>query len=105
MNATTATSVAGSRQNSWRAVIAASIGNALEWFDLVVYGFFAGTISKLFFPTGDDTVSLLLTLGTFGVSFFMRPLGAILIGAYADRSGRKAALSLSIMLMFIGTLL
>jgi MHS family proline/betaine transporter-like MFS transporter len=89
----------------WRAVISASIGNALEWFDLVVYGFFAGTIAKLFFPTGDDTVSLLLTLGTFGVSFFMRPLGAIVIGAYADRAGRKKALTLSIMLMFIGTLL
>lgn len=89
----------------WRAVISASIGNALEWFDLVVYGFFAATISKLFFPTGDDTVSLLLTLGTFGVSFFMRPLGAIVIGAYADRAGRKAALTLSIMLMFTGTLL
>jgi len=89
----------------WRAVVAASIGNALEWFDLVVYGFFAATISKLFFPTGDDTVSLLLTLGTFGVSFFMRPLGAVLIGAYADRAGRKAALTLSIVLMFTGTLL
>ncbi len=60
----------------WRAVVAASIGNALEWFDLVVYGFFAITISRLFFPAGNDTVSLLLTLGTFGVSFFMRPLGA-----------------------------
>jgi MHS family proline/betaine transporter-like MFS transporter len=89
----------------WRAVISAAIGNALEWFDLVVYGFFAGTIAKLFFPTGDDTVSLLLTLGTFGVSFFMRPLGAIVIGAYADRAGRKKALTLSIVLMFIGTLM
>ncbi len=89
----------------WRAVVSASIGNALEWFDLVVYGFFAATISKLFFPTGDDTVSLLLTLGTFGVSFFMRPLGAVLIGAYADRVGRKQALTLTIVLMFTGTLM
>ncbi|MGF6550317.1 MFS transporter [Paraburkholderia youngii] len=105
MNATTAASVAGSRQNSWRAVAAASIGNALEWFDLVVYGFFAVTISKLFFPGGNDTVSLLLTLGTFGVSFFMRPLGAIVIGAYSDRAGRKAALTLSILLMMSGTLI
>jgi MHS family proline/betaine transporter-like MFS transporter len=105
MNATTAASVAGSRQNSWRAVVAASIGNALEWFDLVVYGFFAVTISKLFFPAGNDTVSLLLTLGTFGVSFFMRPLGAIVIGAYSDRAGRKAALTLSIALMMGGTLI
>ena len=105
MNATTAAGIVGSRRNSWRAVIAASIGNALEWFDLVVYGFFAVTIAKLFFPTGNDTVSLLLTLGTFGVSFFMRPLGAIVIGAYADRVGRKAALTLSILLMMSGTLI
>jgi MHS family proline/betaine transporter-like MFS transporter len=92
------------KQNGvWRTVVATSIGNALEWFDLVVYGFFAVIIAKLFFPTGNDTVSLLLTLGTFGVSFFMRPLGAIVIGAYADRAGRKAALTLSILLMMIGT--
>ena len=89
----------------WRAVVAASIGNALEWFDLVIYGFFAVVISRLFFPAGNDTVSLLLTLGTFGVSFFMRPLGAIVLGAYADRAGRRAALSLSILLMMAGTLI
>jgi MHS family proline/betaine transporter-like MFS transporter len=105
MNATTSASLAASRPNSWRVVVAASIGNALEWFDLVVYGFFAVVIAKLFFPTGNDTVSLLLTLGTFGVSFFMRPLGAIVIGAYADRAGRKAALTLSILLMMSGTLI
>jgi MFS transporter, MHS family, proline/betaine transporter len=105
MNATTSASLAASRPDSWRVVVAASIGNALEWFDLVVYGFFAVLIAKLFFPTGNDTVSLLLTLGTFGVSFFMRPLGAIVIGAYADRAGRKAALTLSILLMMGGTLI
>ncbi|WP_449412790.1 MFS transporter [Pandoraea soli] len=91
--------------HAWRVIVSASIGNALEWFDLVVYGFFAVTIAKLFFPTGNDTVSLLLTLGTFGVSFFMRPLGAIVVGAYADRAGRKAALTLSILMMMVGTLL
>ncbi len=91
--------------HAWRVIVSASIGNALEWFDLVVYGFFAVTIAKLFFPTGNDTVSLLLTLGTFGVSVFMRPLGAIVIGAYADRAGRKAALTLSILMMMVGTLL
>jgi MHS family proline/betaine transporter-like MFS transporter len=90
---------------AWRLIAAASIGNALEWFDLVVYGFFAVTIAKLFFPAGNDTVSLLLTLGTFGVSFFMRPLGAVVLGVYADRAGRKAALTLSILLMMAGTLL
>ncbi|VVE10834.1 membrane protein [Pandoraea iniqua] len=91
--------------HAWRVIVSASIGNALEWFDLVVYGFFAVTIAKLFFPTGNDTVSLLIALGTFGVSFFMRPLGAIVIGVYADRAGRKAALTLSILLMMVGTLL
>ncbi|WP_338926401.1 MFS transporter [Mycetohabitans endofungorum] len=93
------------RPKVWRAVAAASIGNALEWFDLVAYGFFAVVISRQFFPAGNDTISLLLTLGTFGVSFFMRPLGAIVLGAYADRAGRRAALSLSILLMMVGTLI
>ncbi|MCW0044890.1 MFS transporter, partial [Burkholderia pseudomallei] len=104
MHAVTSSRSIVSSPRVWRAVVAASIGNALEWFDLVVYGFFAVTISKLFFPAGNDTVSLLLTLGTFGVSFFMRPLGAIVLGAYADRAGRKAALTLSIRLMMSGTL-
>ncbi|QSN64254.1 MFS transporter [Caballeronia sp. M1242] len=92
-------------RRKWRIILAASIGNALEWFDLVIYGFFAVTISKLFFPNGNETISLLLTLGTFGVSFFMRPLGAVVLGVYADKAGRKAALTLSILLMMIGTLL
>ncbi|MFZ5692383.1 MAG: MFS transporter [Pseudomonadota bacterium] len=87
----------------WRTVAAASIGNALEWFDFIIYGFFALTMAKLFFPTGNETVSLLLALATFGVPFFMRPLGAIVIGNYADRHGRKAAFTLTIVLMMIGT--
>jgi MHS family proline/betaine transporter-like MFS transporter len=87
----------------WRAVAAASIGNALEWFDFIIYGFFAILMAKLFFPTGDETVSLLLALATFGVPFFMRPLGAIVIGNYADRHGRKSAFTLTILLMMVGT--
>jgi MHS family proline/betaine transporter-like MFS transporter len=87
----------------WRTVAAASIGNALEWFDFIIYGFFALTMAKLFFPTGDETVSLLLALATFGVPFFIRPLGAIVIGNYADRHGRKAAFTLTILLMMAGT--
>jgi MHS family proline/betaine transporter-like MFS transporter len=88
-----------------RVIVAASIGNALEWFDILVYGFFAATISKLFFPSADETVSLVLTLGTFAVSYVVRPLGALVLGAYADRVGRKAALMMSIRLMMLGTLL
>lgn len=88
-----------------RVIVAASIGNALEWYDVIVYGFFAATISKLFFPSADETVSLLLALGTFAVAYVVRPLGAVVLGAYADRVGRKAALMLSIRLMMLGTLL
>jgi MFS transporter, MHS family, proline/betaine transporter len=92
-------------RSSLRIVTAASIGNALEWFDLLIYGYFAVTISRLFFPTADQTASLLLALGTFGVAYLVRPLGAIVLGAYADRAGRKASLMVSILLMMIGTLL
>ncbi|MFE2186370.1 MFS transporter [Streptomyces sp. NPDC059455] len=88
-----------------RVIIAASIGNALEWFDILVYGFFAATISKQFFPTADETVSLLLTLGTFAVAYVVRPLGALVLGGYADRAGRKRALMVSIRLMMVATLL
>jgi MHS family proline/betaine transporter-like MFS transporter len=89
--------------NQRRVIVAASIGNALEWFDFAIYGFFAATIARLFFPTESETASLLLTFATFGVAFIMRPIGALVIGSYADRKGRKAALSLSIVLMVLGT--
>jgi MFS transporter, MHS family, proline/betaine transporter len=55
-----------------RVILAASIGNALEWFDFLIYGYFAVTISKLFFPTGNEAASLLLALGTFGASYLVR---------------------------------
>ena len=86
-----------------RAIIAATIGNGLEWFDFTVYSFFAVIIAKLFFPTGNDMTSFLLTVATFGVGFFMRPVGAIVLGVYADRVGRKAALTLTILMMALGT--
>lgn len=92
------------RPPTWLTIGAASIGNALEWFDLLMYGYLAVTLSKLFFPSGNETVSLLLTFGTFGASYLIRPLGAILLGAYADKVGRKASMVLSIRLMMIGTL-
>ncbi|AOY94162.1 MFS transporter [Cupriavidus sp. USMAA2-4] len=86
-----------------KAILAATIGNGLEWFDFTVYSFFAVIIAKLFFPTGNDLTSFLLTVATFGVGFFMRPVGAIVLGVYADRVGRKAALTLTILLMALGT--
>src|ERR1051326_8573901 len=86
-------------------IIAATIGSVLEWFDFLVYGFFAVTIAEVFFPVGNPTVSLLITFGTFGLSYLVRPLGAIVVGTYTDRAGRKAGLTLSIGLMLIGTTL
>ena len=88
---------------STRVVIAATVGNSLEWFDFLIYGYFAVTIAQLFFPSRDPTVSLLETLGAFGLAYLVRPLGAIVIGAYTDRRGRRAGLTLSILLMMIGT--
>lgn len=80
-------------------IVAVSIGNALDWFEIVVYGYFAGIISTLFFPADTPGVSLLLTFLTFGVTFVVRPFGAVVLGAYADRYGRKSAIQLSIVLM------
>lgn len=88
-----------------RAIIATVLGNGLEWFDFTVYSFFAVIIAKLFFPTGNELTSLLLSVATFGVGFFMRPVGGIVLGVYADKIGRKAALSLTILLMAAGTAL
>ena len=88
-----------------RMIVAATIGNVLEWFDFVVYGFFAVTIAEVFFPAGNPTVSLLITFGAFGLAYLVRPLGAIVVGGFTDRAGRKAGLLLSIALMMIGTTL
>jgi MFS transporter, MHS family, proline/betaine transporter len=94
-----------SRSLNTRAVVAAVIGNALEWYDFTVFGFLTVVIAQLFFPAGNDHASLLLSTATFGVAFVMRPVGGIVLGLYADRTGRKAALSLVIALMTLGILL
>ncbi|WP_144143994.1 MFS transporter [Paraburkholderia sp. BCC1884] len=88
-----------------RAVVAAVVGNALEWYDFTVFGFLTVVIAQVFFPAGDNYASLLLTTATVGVAFVMRPIGGIVLGLYADRAGRKAALSLVIALMTLGILL
>jgi MFS transporter, MHS family, proline/betaine transporter len=106
MTTETALGVAVPRAQSFRRmVIAATIGNVLEWCDFVAYTYFAVTISQVFFPTGNSTASLLITFGTFGLAYFARPIGALLIGNYTDRRGRKAGLTLSIGLMMVGTTL
>src|ERR1700742_4981834 len=97
-------SQAGQRKNIAGLIAAVSIGNALEWYDIAIYGFFAVYISKAFFPNNDPTTSLLLTFGTFGLSYLARPIGGIVLGAYADRHGRKASLMISIVMMTFGTL-
>ncbi|WLS76952.1 MFS transporter [Erwinia pyri] len=99
---TSAQTQATAAPNLYKTLFATCVGNALEWFDIAVYGFFATYIAHAFFPTQDPAVSMLLTFGSFGVSFLIRPLGAIVLGAYADRVGRKKALMLSITLMMIG---
>src|SRR4029077_13943012 len=86
-----------------RAITAGVIGNVLEWYDFGVYGYLVPTISALFFPSGDPTVSLLLTFAVFGVGFVMRPVGSIVFGIYGDRKGRRKALSAVIFVMAIST--
>jgi MHS family proline/betaine transporter-like MFS transporter len=86
-----------------RVVFASILGNGLEWFDFVSYGYFASIIAKVFFPADSD-LSLMLTYATFAVGFVVRPIGGIVLGAYADRYGRRRALSLLIVMMAFGTL-
>ena len=96
---------ANSRGLSSRSLIAAcTVGNALEFYDLLIFSFFAPTIGKLFFPSGDANAQLLFAFATYGVGFFLRPLGGLLLGAYADRHGRRKATILTLMLMALGTL-
>ncbi len=88
-----------------RVILAASAGNALEFYDFTVFGYFAQQIAATFFPSSSQATGLLLTFGTYGVSFLARPFGALVLGGYADRSGRRAALTLTILLMTLGTAL
>lgn len=90
------------RVRARKAVVAAGCGNLLEWFDIIVYAFMAPVISGLFFPQHDPTVDLISTYLGIGVSYLIRPVGAVVIGNYADRHGRKAALTLTIGLMTLG---
>jgi len=104
-HATAPPAEAAKKVTSRRAVVAAAIGNGMEIYDFTVYSFFAATIGRLFFPAHSALASLLLSFATFGAGFVMRPLGAMLIGSYADRRGRKPALTLTIALMTAGTAL
>ena len=83
----------------WRAVIASIIGNGLEWYNFILYGFFAAVISDTFFPSSNHFLSLMLSLASFAIGFLVRPLGGIVLGLYADHFGRKRALTLLILAM------
>jgi MFS family permease len=89
------------RSKIW-AIIRVSSGNFLEMYDFMVFGYYASAIGNAFFPSGNPFVSLMLSLMTFGAGFLMRPLGAIVLGAYTDRHGRRAGLILTLGLMSIG---
>jgi MHS family proline/betaine transporter-like MFS transporter len=84
-------------------IAAATIGNALEFFDFIIYGFFATSIATTFFPGKDPTTQLLLTFGAFGVSFFARPVGALILGIFADRKGRVPCMILCVSLMTLAS--
>lgn len=86
-----------------RAVIAAVLGNAFEFFDFAIYGMFAVVIAKVFFPAVNDINSIMATVAVFGAAFVLRPIGGILLGMYTDIAGRKKALSLTVLLMALGT--
>src|ERR1700722_5218239 len=88
-------------QSKTTQIAAAVIGNAFEWYDFIAFGFLTVVIARLFFPTDSQYASLSLTTATFGVGFFMRPVGGLVLGMYADRKGRKAALQLIIGLMTV----
>lgn len=94
-----------SRSVNWRGAIASTIGNMLEWYDFIIFGFLSILISKQFFPAADTYTSILFVTATTGAGLIFRPIGGILIGMYADRVGRRQALMLVIMLMTLATLI
>jgi MHS family alpha-ketoglutarate permease-like MFS transporter len=87
-----------------KSIFSGSVGNMVEWYDWYVYAAFSLYFAKAFFPKGDTTAQLLNTAAIFAVGFLMRPIGGWLMGLYADRKGRKAALMASVLLMCFGSL-
>src|ERR1044071_917972 len=87
-----------------RRVVRVAAGNALEMYDFQIFAYYAAAIAVTFFPSGNEFASLMLSLATFGAGFLMRPLGAIVLGAYIDHHGRRKGLLVTLALMAIGTL-
>ena len=97
-------SLGADRKAKIASVVRVSSGNFLEMYDFMVFGYYAAAIGKVFFPNGSAFVSLMLSLMTFGAGFLMRPLGAIVLGAYTDKHGRRKGLMLTLALMSVGIL-
>lgn len=104
MSDTRPSAPAGARATA-RAVLASVIGNAFEWFDFLIFGFFASLIANAYFPVHEAFVASLVATSTFAISYAVRPFGGILLGLYADRVGRKPALTVMILMMGLSTLL
>src|SRR5262245_4544753 len=92
-------------QSRRRAALAVGVGNFMEWFDFAVYGFFAPVMGKVFFPDQGATVGLLASLAVFGVAFFFRPVGGLVLGSLGDRRGRRFTLAVSVLMMGVTTTL
>src|ERR1044072_4822599 len=88
-----------------RKLVAASLGNALEWFDWPIYATFSIYFAPAFFPPGNDALAQINTFATYALAFFFRPLGGILLGRFADLRGRKPAMVLTIVMMAGGSVL
>lgn len=93
------------RKTRVKSILGGSAGNLVEWYDWYVYAAFTLYFAPQFFPDGDNTVKLLLAAAVFALGFLMRPIGAWVMGIYADRKGRKAGLTLSVSLMCVGSLM
>jgi MHS family citrate/tricarballylate:H+ symporter-like MFS transporter len=91
------------RRQKIKAVIRVSAGNFLEMYDFIIYGYYASYIARTFFPSDSEFASLMAALVAYGVGFLVRPVGAVVLGAYTDRKGRRAGLILSLSLMAVGT--
>lgn len=101
--ALSATATAAPPVSKVKKIAAITVGNGLEFFDFSIYTYFAAIIGRQFFPSSSEWASLMMSLATFGVGFLMRPLGGIVMGQYADRRGRKPAMTLTLWLMALGS--
>ncbi|MBC7522534.1 MAG: MFS transporter [Sandarakinorhabdus sp.] len=102
---TVAITAATAPPSQWRQILGGSAGNLVEWYDWYAYSAFALYFGPSFFPKGDALAQALSTAAVFAVGFLMRPIGGWILGLYADRKGRKAALTLSVAMMCFGSLL